>query len=333
MMKWLLITSVLIVVGLSSYVYHYVKLRPPLISPESIELTVPSGITPIKLSKILSRHHDQISLPHPYLTEIAFRFFYHKKDLQAGVYHLFPHDSLWTWLNKFQAGRPKLFSITFPEGATLKEIAQILVDQDIIQTTASFLALTNHSDIMTNFNIKGPSIEGYFFPSTYHLPKKYGARPVIEKALSIYQTQLQNLNLKVQHSYLKSPHAYLILASIIEKETGSPEERSRISGVFHNRMKKKMRLESDPTTIYGIKDFKGDLVKRHLQTWSPYNTYVIKGLPLGPICNPGLDAIYAAYHPESHNYFFFVSKNDGTHVFSETYSQHEKYVKKYQLKN
>ena len=123
-----------------------------------------------------------------------------------------------------------------------------------------------------------------------------------------------------------SPVEVSTLASIIEKETGAAFERPIISSVFHNRFKKRMRLESDPTVIYGIKDYKGNIKKKHLQQKTPYNTYKINGLPLGPIANPSLAAIKAVLEPQEHNYIYFVSKNDGTHIFTPTYKEHLKAV-------
>ncbi len=129
-----------------------------------------------------------------------------------------------------------------------------------------------------------------------------------------------------------SIHQTVTLASIIEKETGDPEERSVISSVFHNRLKKKMRLESDPTVIYGIKDFDGNIKKTHLKTSTPYNTYQISGLPPGPIANPGKKAIEAALFPADTDFLYFVSKKDNTHMFSTNIRDHNKAVRKYQLR-
>jgi UPF0755 protein len=127
-------------------------------------------------------------------------------------------------------------------------------------------------------------------------------------------------------------HQAVTLASIIEKETGDPSERDEISAVFHNRLKKGMRLESDPTVIYGIRDFDGNLTRKHLRKATPYNTYLKGGLPPGPICSPGLGSLEAALHPSPDRYLYFVSKNNGTHHFSETYYEHRRAVDRYQRK-
>ena len=126
-------------------------------------------------------------------------------------------------------------------------------------------------------------------------------------------------------------HEVVTLASIIEKETGATFERPLISSVFHNRLRKKMRLESDPTVIYGIKDFNGNLTRKHLKTRTPYNTYKIRGLPAGPIANPGRASLEAALFPEKTKYIYFVSKKDRTHYFSTNLKEHNRAVRKYQL--
>jgi len=127
-------------------------------------------------------------------------------------------------------------------------------------------------------------------------------------------------------------HQILTLASIIQKEAGNLEEMPLIAAVFHNRLQRKMRLASDPTTIYGLGEkFDGNLRRRDLKDSSPYNTYRFKGLPPGPICNPGSDAIQAALNPAVSDYLFFVSRNNGSHQFSKTYTEHKRAVKKYQL--
>jgi len=136
---------------------------------------------------------------------------------------------------------------------------------------------------------------------------------------SISKKKTKNLSFQTAPLNLKK-NEVITLASVVEKETGAAWERPKIAGVFLNRLKKRMRLQSDPTTIYGIYEgFNGNLRKRHLLEMTPYNTYKIPALPIGPIANPGTEAIKAVLRPDSHSYLYFVSKNDGTHVFSKTY--------------
>jgi UPF0755 protein len=134
------------------------------------------------------------------------------------------------------------------------------------------------------------------------------------------------------HALGMSVHEVVTLASIIEKETGDPAERPLIASVFHNRLERGMRLETDPTVIYGIEDFDGNLTRKHLRTPTPYNTYLNKGLPPGPIASPGKAALEAALYPAESGYLFFVSRKDGTHQFSSTLKEHREAVRKYQLR-
>ena len=173
-------------------------------------------------------------------------------------------------------------------------------------------------------------LEGYLYPNTYDFNENTPAESVIKTMVREFHKKTQELDFSKSPSSL-SKHEVVILASIVEKETGAKRERPIIAGVFHNRLKKKIRLQSDPTTIYGIfENFNGNLRKIHLQQKTPYNTYRINGLPHGPISNPGIDSIKAVLRPTKHNYLYFVSKNDGTHVFSSTYKEHLSAVTKHQ---
>ncbi|MBT4793239.1 MAG: endolytic transglycosylase MltG, partial [Halobacteriovoraceae bacterium] len=173
-----------------------------------------------------------------------------------------------------------------------------------------------------------PSLEGYLFPETYKFSPQTPAKEVVKAMLKQFKHQTRLLDLAQSHL---NPHEVVILASIVEKETGAKWERPTIAGVYLNRLRKKMRLQADPTTIYGIwKNYNGNLRKKHLLKKTPYNTYRINGLPLGPIANPSLAAIKAVLEPQEHSHIYFVSKNDGTHVFTPTYKKHLKAVEYWQ---
>jgi UPF0755 protein len=224
-------------------------------------------------------------------------------------------------------GRSQLTKVTIPEGKNLFQIAQILESKGILSAT-EFIKLANNPETASRFDITGPNIEGYLFPETYYFSPKSRPIDVIKAMVNEFKKQTK----QIEFSYGKlNKQEIVTLASIVEKETGAKFERSKIAGVFHNRLKKRMRLQSDPTTIYGIYEhFDGNLKRRHLREKTPYNTYAISGLPVGPISNPGLDAIKAVLKPESHQYLYFVSRNNGTHVFSKTYKEHDKAVDYYQ---
>jgi UPF0755 protein len=253
------------------------------------------------------------------------------KKVKAGEYILSPSMTPYKILQILAAGKVCLHKITIPEGYNIRQIASITAKAGLCAET-KFISSATNSSFVHNEGIDAETFEGYLFPDTYYFSKGVTSEKIISAMVkkfrsvftSTYKEQAKKLGLSI--------HRAVTLASIIEKETGDPEERSVISSVFHNRLKKKMRLESDPTVIYGIKDFDGNIKKRHLKTSTPYNTYQILGLPPGPIANPGKKAIEAALFPADTNFLYFVSKKDNTHMFSTNIRDHNKAVRKYQLK-
>jgi len=195
-----------------------------------------------------------------------------------------------------------------------------------------FLRLTKDGDFIRSLGIEAPTMEGYLFPDTYHVSKGMREREIITLMTQRFIEVFNEEKEKAHSAEGFTDYEILILASIIEKETGATQERPFISAVFTNRLKKEMKLDSDPTVIYGIWDrFDGNLTERDLSNWTPYNTYMIPGLPPGPICNPGRESLAAAITPADEDYLFFVSKNDGTSYFSSTLSEHNRAVYEYQI--
>lgn len=243
--------------------------------------------------------------------------------LKAGTYKIPTGTDMKGVLEIFTKGVPELTRITIPEGKNLYEIAEIFEAKGIT-TAKEFIKLCKDQELVKTLNIQAPSLEGYLFPETYMFSPDTPAIQVIKAMLRLFARKTENLDL---NSTSLTPHEVVILASIVEKETGAKWERPLIAGVYLNRLKKKMRLQADPTTIYGIwETYNGNLKKKHLLQKTPYNTYKIPALPLGPIANPSLAAIKAVLEPAEHNYIYFVSKNDGTHVFTPTYKEHLKAV-------
>jgi len=202
-------------------------------------------------------------------------------------------------------------------------------------THESFAKAVADPALLAKYGVQAKDAEGYLFPETYLLTPPTG-----DQSAYMAETMIKEFfrnAAKVWPEGLpewKEMHKVVILASLVEKESGNVSERARISGVFHNRLKKRMLIQADPTIIYGLGPaFDGNIRKSHLRDKSnPYNTYVIRGLPPGPICSPGLDALMAAVHPEAHNYLYFVAKGDGSHYFSKSLSEHNNAVRKYQLR-
>ena len=227
-----------------------------------------------------------------------------------------------------QQAKPVQHWVTIPEGLTMRQIAAIFA-KDGWADAAVFLRLCQDHDFIRSLGIKADSLEGYLFPETYSVVRgDTNERGLISRMtrrfFTVWNSLAQPANLRLNQ------HELLTLASIIEKETGSAGERELIAGVFYNRLRRGMRLQSDPTVIYGIPDFNGNLTRADLRAATPYNTYTINGLPPGPICNPGQAALEAALRPAEVPYLYFVSKNDGSHQFSRTLKEHNRAVRRYQ---
>ncbi|MCO5112679.1 MAG: endolytic transglycosylase MltG [Bdellovibrionaceae bacterium] len=255
------------------------------------------------------------------------------KSLKVGEYEIPADQSARQIIEFMTKGQSIERVVTFQEGLNIFQIAEIL-EQNRLTTKQEFLAAARNPDlIMELLGFRADSIEGYLFPDTYKLPKSWTAEQYIRTFVSHFKKVWASVEIQNKTGMIR--HQVVTLASIVEKETGAPFERPMISSVFHNRLKKSMRLQSDPTTIYGVWVQTGEMLRnitrKDLQTSTPYNTYTVNGLPKGPIANPGKAALVATMNPvESQNYFF-VSRNDGTHKFSKTYKEHQEAVRQFQL--
>ncbi len=255
----------------------------------------------------------------------------HDKDIKAGEYWLSSTMSPAKILQTIVDGKFYLHRITIPEGRNLYEIAS-LFSRSGLCTESEFIIAATDTSLVRKLGIEAETFEGYLFPETYYFQKGVTPDTIIKTMVRRFKIVFTPEWEQAAHKRGLSIHQVLTLASIIEKETGAAFERPIISSVFHNRLKKGMRLETDPTVIYDIKDFSGNLTRKHLETPTPYNTYKIYGLPPGPIANPGARAIEAAVYPAETDFLFFVSKKDNTHKFSTNITDHNKAVRKYQLR-
>jgi len=234
-------------------------------------------------------------------------------------------------LARLVAGDIRKFQVTIPEGFNLKEIAARLEKTDIA-SAEEFLSLCNDIGFLKDQGIEADSLEGYLFPETYTYTSSTTAKQLLSAMVAQLQTQLTPELLASAKSLNLNRHQLLTLASIIQKEAGNVMEMPLISAVFHNRLKRGIALQADPTVIYGIADFDGNLTRKHLETPTPYNTYRKRGLPIGPIASPGQFALHAAVNPAISNDLYFVARGDGTHEFSSTLKDHNRAVRRYQLR-
>jgi UPF0755 protein len=254
-----------------------------------------------------------------------------KKDtlVMAGEYEFSPSMTPQQILDAMVEGRMILRKVTLKEGVTLAEIGPLLEEAGITQKGLFEEALIDPR-FREELKVPAASFEGYLFPETYRIQRNTSPRKVIQKLRNQLEvTWNPEWNLRLIELQM-TKHQILTLASIIEKESGNAEEQPVVASVFHNRLKKGMRLQSDPTVIYGIPNFNGNITKLDLQTPTPYNTYIITGLPPGPIASPGLSAIKAALYPAETNYFYFVGTGKGKHIFSETLDDHNQAVNVFQ---
>jgi len=278
---------------------------------------------------------NRLSYQAPAADSIWFKILAHKEglatQLKAGEYKLAVGLKPLGFLLQLSEGKVMQHSLTFPEGWNFKQLRQVLAENSDLKHT---IESTSDKDILQKIGSKESHPEGLFFPDTYHFEKNTTDLVILKKA---YFKMQKVLNYQWQNRTsglpLKTAYQALILASIIEKETGVVYERPVISGVFIRRLKKGMRLQTDPTVIYGMgENYKGNIRKSDLRTLTAYNTYRINGLPPTPIAMPGQHAIHSALHPDKGDSIYFVAKGDGSHQFSATLSQHNNAVNKFQRK-
>ncbi len=250
--------------------------------------------------------------------------------LMAGEYDLRRDMSTFEIIMKMGGGKRNIYTLKIIEGHNIYTIAES-VEQNRIMTKDEFLKLANSKEFLEKLGITSGSLEGYLYPDTYFYSKEIDKEKFIERIARRTLKIFEGPGIKEKMALHKMDiHKTITLASMIEKESGAGEERPLISAVFHNRLKKGMSFDCDPTVVYGTKGFGVPIRKIDLRTYTPYNTYRFKGYPAGPICSPSKASILAALDPATVDYLYFVSKNDGTHVFSRDMAEHNKYVTMYQ---
>ena len=270
-------------------------------------------------------------IEHPVKFEWFSRLKGYDKKIKAGEYLLSFSMSPHKILEVIVSGKVRLHRITIPEGYHLRQIARALAEAGF-GTENDFLKAATDPIRVNEYGIDAKTFEGYLFPDTYLFPRDATPEMVVSAMVKRFWSVMKPEWEDRAGALGFSIHQVITLASIIEKETGAAHERPLISSVFHNRLKRKMRLESDPTVIYGIKGYDGNIKRKHLAERTPYNTYQIKGLPPGPIANTGIESIKAALYPADTRLLYFVSKRDNTHQFSTNVKDHNRAVRKYQLR-
>ncbi len=315
----------LVALWLSVDMLHFSR-TPASSEPTEKVVVVPVGMPLSSLSELLQKQ-GVVRSAEKFLWLVRLKG--SARQIKAGEYQLSTGLSPGELLDKLVRGEVLLRQITFPEGYTLQQMAELL-DARGLASADRLIAIANNPAFIHGLDIPASSLEGYLFPDTYRfargLPEESILRTIVARFNQHFGPEQQEQSRQLGFTR----HQVVILASVVEKETAAAEERPLIAGVFLNRLKRQIRLQSDPTVIYGLKNFDGNLTKAHLKTDTPYNTYTRRGLPAGPICNPGAASIQAVLNPTPTSYLYFVAKKDGTHHFSSSLAEHNAAVLRHQ---
>ncbi len=271
---------------------------------------------------------------NPFSFKVGTRIFRVERKIKAGFYRFEGETTLYKVIMELTTGRDRLLRLTFPEGLTCHEMFALLAAQHLGKEE-NYQRLFNQPDglVPPEFG-QVPTLEGFLFPDTYLFREKASEREILQQMVRQFQKRFNAASRNSSVSQQLTSYERLILASLVEKETSREGERPLVASVFLNRLRIHMKLDCDPTIIYSLMRqgrWDGNIRKSDITMEDPYNTYVHGGLPPGPIANPGAAALYAVFHPEKSNYLYFVSRNDGTHVFASHYSQHLENVRRYQV--
>jgi len=322
---FIIFPAVVIVVFLVSFSYFLLK---PVEINNPVIVEIQQGAS---LNTIAQDLYESGIITDIQKFKLLVRFMNLSKKIRSGEYEFTGRVTPLMVLKFITRGLVKKYNIIIPEGFTVNQIVQLLVEKGLGKEEG-FRKILADEEFLKNWGLEERGVEGYLFPDTYTFFKGMSEREMLDTMIKNFFKKIpQDAERQAQRNNLTLYDA-IILASIVQKETYRKDEMPVVAGVFYNRLRKGIPLQADPTVIYGIPDFSGDLKKSDLKIKSPYNTYIHRGLPPGPICNPGIDAINAVLNPANVPYLYFVSKNDGSHEFSVTLKEHNKKVGIYQLK-
>lgn len=316
--------SLVMALSIGFYLWHW------LYNPRTVQIIEPVFIIEkgATLHSVAKRLHEEHLIRWPDVW-VAYGRIFHLENIKAGEYRLEMVFSPVELLQRFQKSEHVQHPVTLVEGLRLRDFVSVLHQQENLVNT---LGQKTYPELAQVLNIPEMQPEGYFYPDTYQYIRGDADKDILLRAYRRMKSVLsEEWEQRAEGLPYSSPYEALIMASIIEKETGVGYERAEIAGVFVRRLQKKMRLQTDPTVIYGLGDaYDGNLRRVDLKTPTAYNTYTISGLPPTPIANPGREAIHAALHPAAGTALYFVAKGDGSHYFSSTLQEHEAAVQRFQ---
>lgn len=305
--------------------------RPRAFDPEEVRVEVEKGMGAHAVARLL-KERGIIGARLPFV--ITYRLFFYPQNIKAGEYVLGSPLRTKDIIGILVKGRVYLHTVTIPEGLTALEIGP-LVAPLLADGMEGFANASLDPRPILSLDPEAVNLEGYLFPETYSFPKGITSADAVQAMVDEFRAAFVPVWAERGDSQRLNVRQAVTMASLIEKETSRADEKRLVSAVFHNRLRIGMKLDCDPTIIYVLKQqglFNGNLRKKDMSLDSPYNTYRYAGLPPGPICNPGKEALEAALHPAQEKYLYFVSRNDGSHHFSETFAEHQSAVRRYQMR-
>ena len=329
----LLILAAVLIIGGAGAVWLLLGTEKPYKGYEAAEqfVEVPAGAGPAAIGRRLAQAgvvRDELSF------RVALARSGQARRLQAGEYRFDRPMSAREVVDKIASGDVFLRPITFPEGLTIQQMSQIYA-RDAGGQAAEFVRAARNASLIQDIDAAATDLEGYLFPNTYTLPRKATAEQLVERMVTAFRDSLSQEVVNRAAERGLNVRQLVTLASLVEKETAKPEERPVVAAVYSNRLKIGMGMQCDPTVIYALERagrYTGNLTREDLRFDSPYNTYRYAGLPPGPIAAPGRASIEAAASPADVPYIYFVSRNDGSHVFATTLDEHNRNVFEYQVK-
>lgn len=284
----------------------------------TVLVDIPTGSSFIKATEILDHAGLVNNKPLFYSLAVLKKA---NRVIRAGEYEFTTSLSPSELVNKLIRGDVKKYSVIIYEDDSLKDVVARLKESKLIDEKI-FLELAEDKEFLSSLGIRGPSIEGYLFPDTYFLNRSMTTKQIMKMMVNCFWMKISPEMIHQAAKKGLTLHQFVTFASLIGKESGYSAEKPMIAAVFYNRLKRGMPLQSDPTAVYDLQNFNGKVLRRHYRRESPYNTYVIRGLPPGPIANPGLDSFRAVLNPAAVNYLYFVAQGDGTHFFSSSFNAH-----------